>query len=77
MTVKSKSTQKPEDFDLTNIKGARLRFLPSPSLRAVLKGLKFERVEENGNDNGHSDDAQNGGPAPSKGRDVEPNKNDA
>ena len=70
MTLRSQSTENPDDFELSNLEGAKLHLLPSPKLRKVLGGLKFERVYLNGNDNGQADDAN-------EEKDVKPNKKDA
>jgi len=69
MTLRSRSTEDPEEFDNSNLERAMLHFRPSQKLREVLGKLKFERVQPNGHDNGQSDDSN-------EVSDVKPNKKD-
>ena len=75
MTLRSQSTEDPDDFEVSNVEGAMLHFRPSQKLRKTLGNLKFERVYLNGHDNGQSDEANEGNPA-SEDRDVKPDQKD-
>lgn len=45
MTLNSEGTDKPEDFDATKIKGARIIFYPGSALRTTRKEVSFEPLE--------------------------------
>jgi len=68
MTLKSQSALHPNDFEIRNIRGAKIHFRPGIRLIRILEDLAFERATQNGSANEQSENAK---------ADVEPKKKDA
>lgn len=76
MTLKSQSALSVQDFEIGNIRGAKIHFRPGIKLLRILETLTFTRLNGQHDQNGQPHDTKKGKSAPVD-RDVEIKKKDA